>query len=188
MIQSAVSRTETLVNIQHLVGGWLSFVRNKTVGCRWHSLVLGLGAGRTKKSMLIGISSQLQEVTILWYFRWWHPLRVSQPVPRGPQQAWVCTARPGHGVPSFLGGGLLHSLLLSWVPDVQADQELQQLQWPSALAPAQIISQGRRQLAYKKQLRQLGGRTTCCPRVVRNPSSGKCLGVANQDLCSPPIT
>lgn len=60
MTQSTVNRIKILGNTQHLVGGWLSFVGNKTAGCRWHSLVLGLGAGRTKKSMLIGISSQLQ--------------------------------------------------------------------------------------------------------------------------------
>ena len=84
--------------------------------------------------------------------RRWRLLGGFQPVPRGPQHAWVCTLWPEHEAPPFWGAGLLHSLLLSWVPNLQADQELQQLQRPSALAPAQINSQRSRRLASKQQL------------------------------------
>lgn len=60
----------------------------------------------------------------------------SQSASRGIQQTWVCVLFPGHMAPPFWGAGLLHCLLLSCEPALHSDQELQQLQRPSALAPA----------------------------------------------------
>lgn len=144
-------------------------VIGRLVACRWCGLVLGSGVGRTeKKFMSICIFPQLKEVFIQQSVQ---GVTSTASVRRSPQQARVCTFPPGHEAPPFWGAGLLHSLLLSWVPALQADQELQQLQRPSALAPAQIISQGRRKLASKKQL----GSPTHCPGVVSNLSLGRCL-------------
>lgn len=109
-------------------------------------------------------------------------------VPRSSQQARVCAFHPGHEAPPCWGAGLLHSLLLSWVPALQADQELQQLQRPSALAPAQIISQGRRRLAYKKQLGLSAGRPVPLPWSGAQSLLGETPGVANQDLCACRLT
>lgn len=131
--------------------------------------------------MSICIFPQLKEVFSQWLVQ---GVTSTASVPRGCQQARVCTLDPGHEAPPFWGAGLLHSLLLSWVPALQADQELQQLQRPSALAPAQIISQGRRRLAYKKQLRLAGGRPIPLPWSGPQSLLGEMPGVANQDLCA----
>lgn len=131
---------------------------------RWHSRVLSLRAGRTKKSMLIGAYSQLQEVTIQWRMQVVTSVAWPQPGPGGPQQGWACTLRPGHAAPPFLGGGLLHSLLLSRAPAEQADQEPQQLQPPAALAPAQIIPGGKVSTQAAARRRPEGSATS--PRAM----------------------
>lgn len=151
------------------------------MACRWCGLVLGSGVGRTeKKFMSICIFPQLKEVFIQQSVQ---GVTSMASVRRGPQQARVCTFPPGHEAPPFWGAGLLHSLLLSWVPALQADQELQQLQRPSALAPAQIISQGRRRLAYKKQLGLSGGQPNPLPWSGRQSLLREMPGTASPDLC-----
>lgn len=113
----------------------------------------------------------------------------SSPCPPA-QQARVCTSRPGHEAPPFWGAGLLHSLLLSWVPALHTDQELQQLQRPSALAPAEKISQERKRLAWGKQLAEMyRGRAILSPWSSLQSLSGEMpWGSQPRPLCSLPHT
>lgn len=147
------------------------------------------GMSKENGSVLICIFSQLKENCTPNQCQW--PHRGIQPsLCPAAQQVWVCTFRPGHEAPPFWGAGLLHSLLLSWVPALHADQELQQLQRPSALAPAEKISQERRRLARVKQLVEMyGGRAILSPWSGLQSLRGEMpWGNQPRPLCSPPCT